>query len=257
MMSIHRVVGSVLLLVPLGACIVVAEDGEDDVGESSSDSGSSSETGSTGETGSGETGSGETGSGSTGETGSGETGSTDETGTPGETGSGSTGETDTGPDTGGEGLCATWCGVLADCNLGDAACVGDCETELAELMQSAPECFAAQVGLLECASGLDCGAIQLLFEEGIGGVCQEASDVEAEACGGCGFGTAFGGNPGECLFDYECGGEPHFQVECDGTVCTCLEDGVSVGSCDAVPLCMAIEGNPGFTAVNECCGWTL
>ena len=53
MMSIHRVVGSVLPLVLLGACIVVAEDGEDDVGESSSESTgeTAGESGTAGETG--------------------------------------------------------------------------------------------------------------------------------------------------------------------------------------------------------------
>lgn len=220
---------AISLALPTSGCVVQLPDDNDEVGESES---STSETGES----------------STSETGESETS---------ETGESSTSET------GGEaGPCAALCEHYASCGVGDPACVEECEAELAEvesLADELPECAPAYLALYACLVGLSCEEIVQVFEEGFSPTCDASFEQVDQACGGeCGTGTAISPDPGVCSFDHNCAGEPVYAIECDGSTCSCLVDGVEVGSCEAVSFCSGLDVEPDpLVQANECCGWSL
>lgn len=250
----------VLALLPLAGCPASLEEGEgeEDVGESETGTGENGESG-TGESESaGEQG--ESSSESTGET-AGESGTAGETGTtadPNTTGeTGTTGET-TGATTGDpaiEEACAAVCEVFASCFEPFPDCVDEC---VAEFSQTQGECLDGQLALASCLGGLSCEEFAQYVESSPEPYpCQTEEQAVAQACEGnvCEAGVGMGENPGECSFEYICPNDPIYEVVCDGSSCSCLEDGVEVGGCsEAAAFCGADDFN---AAADDCCGWTI
>lgn len=245
----------VLALLPLAGCPASLEEGEgeEDVGESGTESGESGtgESESAGEQGesesAGETGTpGETGTGTAGESTAGETGTAGET---------TAGETETTGDPGIEEACAAACEVFSSCFEPFPDCVDEC---VAEFSQTEGECLDGQLALASCIGGLSCEELGQYVESSPEPYpCQAEEQAVEQACEGdvCEAGVGIGENPGECSFEYICPEDPIYEVVCDGSSCSCLEDGVEVGGCsEAAAFCGADDFN---AAADECCGWTI
>lgn len=182
---------------------------------------------------------------------SGGAGESDATGeSAGESSGESSGEGETGGEPSLEQVCTAVCENYELC----LEAVPDCMTEcLAQIQQFGEgECFEADVALFACLGSLTCEELLQFYEgEGEPYPCE---DQEAAQCH-CGMMAAGGENPGECSFSYSCTGTADVHaIECDGTTCSCLENGVEVATCDAAEYCADYTQ---IEAANACCGWAL
>lgn len=178
------------------------------------------------------------------------------TSAPGSESAGEHGETSASETTatGGESnedACMAACANYEMCGMPLEGCMDGC---LAQIEQFEPgECQDAEVALLDCIAGLTCEEVEVFYEgEAEPAPCEEQA---ANLCY-CGIMIEGSENPGECSFEYSCtNGEVH-AIACDGTICTCLENGLEVGSCEAVDFCSSVAGDP-LAGANACCDWAL
>lgn len=183
------------------------------------------------------------GSGESGTTNPGEGDSTGEGESAGESG-------ETGGEPSLEQVCTAVCENYELCLEGVPDCMTACLAQIQQFGEG--QCFEADVALFACLGSLTCEELQQFYEgEGDPFPCE---DQEAAQCH-CGMMAGPGANPGECSFSYSCTGtEEVYAIECDGTTCSCLENGVEVATCDAAEYCADYAQ---IEAANACCGWAL
>lgn len=240
-MIIHRLTATTTLLTALALVPACTDDyPEDDGGYYITASG----------TGSG-TGNGSTGGDATEDPGTtSATSSGPETGDSGSSSGGSEESSTTDPGSPGlEEACQAYCDVLTMCFPDEPPppdCVGLCVEEGSEV--GTAECGEAIVDFYSCLGGLSCEQLQ-----GERPVCVEEELALDEVCsdGECFVGV--GGGETECAYTESCP-DVDLEMSCDTETCTCLENGVEVGSCDAMGVCAE-----GFGMLAEyattCCGF--
>lgn len=187
-----------------------------------------------------------------------EPGTTTEPATTGEPGS--TGEPGTsGGSTGGGGVdipadCEAVCGAAdmcgfpagPDCVMG---CVGD-------LGGSMGECAQAVDAFLMCLAGMSCMDLADFFQNQNPGPCTNEAGQAGLVCdmgmpGECV--ESVGGNPNACSYSKECPNMPPVEMMCNKNSCTCLVDGMEVGTCMSDAICQTQDQLPMKAA--DCCGF--
>lgn len=148
-----------------------------------------------------------------------------------------------------EEACQAYCDVLTLCFPDEPPppdCVGFCVEEGTEVPSAG--CGEAIVDFYSCLGDLSCEQIQ-----GERPVCVEEELALDEICseGECFVGV--GGGETECAYTESCP-DVDLEMSCNTETCTCLENGVEVGSCDAMGVCAE-----GFGMLAEyattCCGF--
>ena len=173
------------------------------------------------------------------------------TDTTGESTTDTTGESTTGDPSEAELACTAACEVASACGAGYPGCVADCVMYIEQLDA---ECADAELALASCIAGLTCEEFTQYVESSPGYPCQ---DEEAATCeeAFCSSSTESGIEPGVCTTTFECADAIAREVVCDGSNCTCLEEGQEVGGCsDAATYCDSLDTTG---AANACCGWSL
>jgi hypothetical protein len=162
------------------------------------------------------------------------------------------GESSTGDASEVELACMAACEVVAACGADFPGCVPDCVMYIDQLDA---ECADAELALASCIAGLTCDEFEQYMESSPEPYpCQ---DEEAATCqeNFCSSSTESGIEPGECVSTFECADAIDRQVVCDGSSCTCIEDGQEIGGCaDAAAFCDSFDTT---SAANACCGWSL
>jgi hypothetical protein len=190
------------------------------------------------------------------------------------TGHSETGQSETTGDTTGEGddPCPALCQVQDECAPDPfftyADCLAVCAMEL-EVAAGAPACPPALTELYTCVGGLTCEQFDVLWDDPEG-PCFDGAVAFDEHCAEaltCELGGGGDEQGSYCSYQFDCYGSGLHRVECSaGTGCTCLVEGVEVGSCDELypALCEPIDPVDPNQAnmqilgyMNECCGWTL
>lgn len=150
-----------------------------------------------------------------------------------------------------EALCDTLvaCGIEVD---PDDGCAAGCEAELDELRG---DCRAVTEVEHACFAGLACDVLDEALHGGGPHPCVGAShDVEL-ACGpeSCNVGGGGDEMGSFCQLNIDCPNQPALEMKCDMQTCTCTEDGVMTGSCDAAGVCDDLNTIAEFAP--GCCGF--
>jgi hypothetical protein len=206
------------------------------------------------------------------ETDAGDESETDESETV-ETETDETDESETETETSsGDDPCPTLCMVQDECApdpyYSYADCLDTCADEF-EVAIGTPACLPALTEFYACVGGLTCEQFDVLFDDESGPCFPAAVEFE-EQCGEALSCELSGGGDEQgsyCSYQFDCYGSGLHRVECSAeTGCTCLLEGVEVGSCDALypALCEPLDPvDPNQTNMqilghmNECCGWAL
>ncbi len=163
-----------------------------------------------------------------------------------------TGDTGTTGDPLNDELCMQACALFLECSIEIPDCLAGCVAHHDALEG---ECLGFEQALTACVAGLTCDEVSQLLEgapEPLPCAAEQALTCDSPVCEA---GVGIGENPGECSFEYICPDLPIYEVVCDGSSCSCLEDGVEVGGCsDAAGFCAELDD---VTVVNACCGWSL
>ena len=142
-----------------------------------------------------------------------------------------------------EQACQATCDVTEMCSpesLPDD-CVEFCLNELPETDD--PECTAQLVELYNCYGSSTC-------EELMGNPCSEQSDVVDQICGTCFIDATI--TDGLCEYQALCF-ELDQRMNCDPMGCTCIDDGIEVGSCGPIDACDDLLEISAYAM--ECCGF--
>lgn len=157
-------------------------------------------------------------------------------------------DTGPGPGPGVEAACEAYCDNLELCFPEEPPpedCVDFCIEEASETKDEA--CSAAIAELFACFGSLTCEQL-----EGEEEVCVEEENAVTEICDGQECIGGIGVGEEECSYTLSC---PKLEQEmnCDTQTCTCVENGVEIGSCDAMGVCEDIEELANY--VDICCGF--
>jgi hypothetical protein len=171
-----------------------------------------------------------------------------------------------------EDTCLAACELQDQCApdpfYGVADCVSDCTHEF-EAAPLAEGCPAALSEFYTCVGGLTCAELDQIFETE-NNPCYDEVLAYDELCSevvSCDLGGGGDDQGSYCSYQYDCYGGGLHRVECNAEAgCTCLLEGVEVGSCDQLypALCEPLSGsNPNelnmqiVDRMQDCCGWVL
>jgi len=179
---------------------------------------------------------------------------------PDESGAGSTQvEAQSTGDEGGStgvpsGPCEAVCAAEAACGIevDPEECVVACNADLNELRG---ECLAVTEVEIECFAGLACDVLAEALMGGGPHPCVGAVHDAELACGpeSCNVGGGGDEMGSMCLLSIECPNQPLREMKCDTQTCTCTEDGVMTGSCEADGVCDDLGAIQEFAPA--CCGF--
>ena len=141
-----------------------------------------------------------------------------------------------------------------------AACMlpvpGDCAMGcVADLGGSMGECATAVDAYLMCLSTMTCMELVDFFANDNPGPCTDEAGQTGLVCnmmpGDCTEGV--GGNPNSCNYNKMCPNMPVLEMQCNKNTCTCLVDGMEMGTCMSDAICMTQDQLPMKAA--DCCGF--
>lgn len=164
-----------------------------------------------------------------------------------------TGSTETGGGSAIEVACAKGCAHIFECDKDLPGTPADCNEGCVESW-GGPECGDLGVAFIECLAAMSCPELVAFLEKDEPGVCADEAEAADAVCtaGTCEM-TAGGGRGGMCSIGRDCGdGLQDFR--CDGTTCTCVEDGVPGESCEDEGVC-AMDTEVQAAVAQSCCGW--
>lgn len=181
---------------------------------------------------------------------------------PGTTGdpmtTGGPGSGTTGGSTGGGGVdipadCQAVCDAAMGCMLPvPPDCAMGC---VADLGGSMGECATAVDAYLMCLAGMSCMELVDFFANDNPGPCTDEAGQTGLVCnmmpGDCTEGV--GGNPNSCNYTKTCPNMPALEMQCNKNTCTCLVDGMEMGTCMSDAICMTQDQLPMKAA--DCCGF--
>lgn len=150
-------------------------------------------------------------------------------------------------------LCGLACEAIAACDIEVVDCAVGCEQHHEQLSID-PGALAAEVALTQCVRALDCEALESHLKESVVNFPCANELAESPVPGQCASPSFEQSGPSTCEVELDCTLEPSRRVSCADGSCSCVEDGQEVGSCDAGDLVCAEFS---FSAINQCCGWSL
>lgn len=165
------------------------------------------------------------------------------------------GPTEEGGSTGvPSGPCEAVCEAQVACGIevNPGECFAACESELDELRG---ECLAVTEVAIECLAGLACDVLaEALMGKGPHPCVGAQHDVEV-ACGSesCNLGGGGDMMGTFCQLSIDCPNQPLLEMQCDTQTCTCTEDGVETGTCEADGVCQDLNSLGEFAP--GCCGF--
>lgn len=144
--------------------------------------------------------------------------------------------------------CQAYCATVITCDPESGIyeeCVTGCGEELAT---ETPDCALARCELYACFGTLSCDQLAT--------GAAECDALAGEVAGLCGngdddVGCFFDAGPTSC--EYGCSGTPSLRIACDQVTCTCFENEIETGSCDAGDACATSDVLEEYG--KTCCGW--
>ena len=165
-----------------------------------------------------------------------------------------------------------FCELQDQCEPDPFYSVADCLSDCAHEFEAAPGAEGCPVALSEfytCVGGLTCAEFEQIFEVE-NNPCYDEVIAYDELCSevvSCDIAGGGDEQGSSCSYQYDCYGGGLHEVECDAeSGCTCLLEGVEVGSCDPLypALCEPLDfSDPNVTnmqildRMHDCCGWVL
>lgn len=142
--------------------------------------------------------------------------------------------------------CQAYCATIITCDPEQGIyeeCVTGCS---AELGGETPECAVARCELYACFGTLSCDELETGSPE-----CEAIASDVAGLCGDDDGGCFLSAGPSSC--EYGCDGTPSVRIACDLATCTCYEDEIEIGGCDAAGICATSDALEEYG--KTCCGW--
>lgn len=162
-----------------------------------------------------------------------------------------------GTETGGgsaiEMACAKACAHIFECDKNLPGTPGDCNMGCVASW-GGPECGDVGVAFIDCLTAMSCPELVAYLEKDEPGVCAEEAEAAEAVCVAGTCDMTFGTDGGMmCSIGRDCGDGVQ-DFECDGTTCTCVEDGVPGEACEDEGVC-AMDPDAQAAVAQACCGW--